>query len=143
VLGSNQRRLSRQFYRTSLRTESNTAAPRVDEVADQTTFIATGASAPRLPDCGRRRAAEPQPGSRQVSRSGVRRRRGLAVLVLRGDPAMEAELLVLQHEHGVLRRHAGRIRYEPADRLSFTALTRLIPRGDDAGGWPVQAAARP
>ena len=67
----------------------------------------------------------------------------LAVLVLRGDPAMEAELLVLRYEHGVLRRHAGRIRYEPADRLSFTALTRLIPRGDDAGGWPVQATARP
>jgi putative transposase len=67
----------------------------------------------------------------------------LAVLVLRRDLAKEAELLVLRHENAVLRRHAGRIRYEPADRVWFTALTRLIPRGDDAGGWPVQAAARP
>jgi len=67
----------------------------------------------------------------------------LAVLVFRGDLAKEAELLVLRHQNAVLRRPAGRIRYEPADRVWFTALTRLIPRGDDAGGGPVQAAARP
>ena len=53
----------------------------------------------------------------------------LALLVLRRDLAKEAELLVLRHENGVLRRHAGRVRYEPADRVWFTALTRLIPRG--------------
>ena len=51
------------------------------------------------------------------------------VLVFRRDLAKEAELLVLRHENGVLRRHAGRIRYEPADRVWFTALTRLMPRG--------------
>jgi hypothetical protein len=28
----------------------------------------------------------------------------------------------------VLRRHDGRLRYEPADRAWFTALTRFIPR---------------
>jgi putative transposase len=28
----------------------------------------------------------------------------------------------------VLRRHAGRIRYQPADRLWFAALSKLIPR---------------
>ena len=64
----------------------------------------------------------------------------LAVLAFRRDLAKEAELLVLRHENAVLRRHAGRIRYEPADRVWFTALTRLIPRGRWAGVFPVTPA---
>ena len=64
----------------------------------------------------------------------------LAVLVFRRDLAKEAELLVLRHENAVLRRHAGRIRYEPADRVWFTALTRLIPRARWAGVFPVTPA---
>jgi transposase InsO family protein len=70
----------------------------------------------------------------------VRRVLSLAVLVLRRDLAKEAELLVLRHENSVLRRHAGRIRYESADRVWFTALARLIPRGRWAGVFPVTPA---
>jgi transposase len=58
----------------------------------------------------------------------VRRILGLAALVSRTDLAKDAELLVLRHENAVLRRHAGRVRYEPADRVWFAALAGLIPR---------------
>src|SRR5512140_2055821 len=59
----------------------------------------------------------------------VRRILGLAVLISRSDLAKDAELLVLRHENAVLRRHAGRVRYGPADRLWLAALARLIPAG--------------
>jgi hypothetical protein len=62
---------------------------------------------------------------------------GLAVMVFRGDLAKDAELLVLRHENAVLRRHAGRVRYEPADRAWFAALARLVPRRRWAGIFPV------
>jgi hypothetical protein len=65
---------------------------------------------------------------------------GLFVLVWRGDLAKDAELLVLRHENAVLRRHAGRVRYEPADRVWFTALARLMPRRRWAGVFPVTPA---
>ena len=51
-----------------------------------------------------------------------------AVLMSRGDQAKSAELLVLRHKNAVLRRNAGRVRYEPADRAWFAVLTRFIPR---------------
>ena len=70
----------------------------------------------------------------------VRRVLGLAVLVFRSDPAKDAELLVLRHENAVLRRHAGRVRYEPADRVWFAALARLMPRGRWAEVFPVTPA---
>ena len=65
---------------------------------------------------------------------------GLAVLVFRSDLAKDAELLVLRHENAVLRRHAGRVRYEPADRAWFAALARLVPRRRWAGVFPVTPA---
>ena len=65
---------------------------------------------------------------------------GLAVLMFRGDQAKNAELLVLSHENAVLRRHTGRVRYEPAGRAWFTALTRFIPRRRWAGVFPVTPA---
>jgi putative transposase len=52
----------------------------------------------------------------------------LAVLVFRREGAKDAELQVLRHENAVLRRHADRVGYEPADRVQFTAQARLIPR---------------
>jgi putative transposase len=53
---------------------------------------------------------------------------GAAFLVFRCDRANAAELLVLRHENAVLRRHVSRVRYDPADRMWFAALARLIPR---------------
>jgi transposase len=64
----------------------------------------------------------------------------LAVVVVRGDRAKSAELLVLRHENAVPRRNAGRIRYEPGDRAWFTALTRFIPRRCWAEVFPVAPA---
>jgi putative transposase len=65
---------------------------------------------------------------------------GLAVLVFRDDMAKDAELLVLRHENAVLRRHARRVRYEPADQAWFAALARLVPRSRWAQVFPVTPA---
>src|ERR1035441_5684006 len=65
---------------------------------------------------------------------------GLAVVAFRGDRAKDAELLVLRHENAVLRRHAGRVRYEPAGRVWFTALAQLIPRRRWTEVFPVTPA---
>jgi putative transposase len=73
----------------------------------------------------------------------VRRLLSLAVLVFRGDRAKDAELLVLRHENAVLRRHVGRVRYEPADRVWFAALARLIPRRRWAEVFAVAPATLP
>jgi putative transposase len=65
---------------------------------------------------------------------------GLAVLTFRGDQAKNAEMLVLRHENAVLRRKAGRVRYQPADRAWFTALMRFIPRRRWTAVFPVTPA---
>jgi putative transposase len=64
----------------------------------------------------------------------------LAVVVIHDDGEKNAELLVLRHENAVLRRNAGRIRYEPGDRAWFAALTRFIPRRRWAEVFPVTPA---
>jgi putative transposase len=43
-----------------------------------------------------------------------------------GDLSKEVELLVLRHEHAVLRRQVPRPRYDPADRLWFAALSHFF-----------------
>jgi putative transposase len=65
---------------------------------------------------------------------------GLAVLAFRGDRAKDAELLVLRHKNAVLRRNAGRVRYEPCDRGWFAALARILPRKSWAAIFPVTPA---
>jgi hypothetical protein len=47
----------------------------------------------------------------------------------RRDNTKDAELLVLRHDNAVLRGPIpGPIRYQPADRFWFAALSGLIPR---------------
>src|ERR1035437_8867829 len=65
---------------------------------------------------------------------------GLAVVAFRGNRAKDAELLVLRHENAVLRRHAGRVRYEPGDRVWLAALARLLPRRRWTEIFPVTPA---
>jgi hypothetical protein len=62
---------------------------------------------------------------------------GLLVMLFRRDLSKDAESLVLRHENAVLRRHVGRVRYEPADRAWLAALARLIPRKRWSEVFPV------
>jgi putative transposase len=70
----------------------------------------------------------------------VRQVLAVPVLLVRRDVSKEVELLVLRHENAVLRRGVSRIRYEPADRLWFAALSRLLPRSRSG---PVFRSRRP
>jgi putative transposase len=53
---------------------------------------------------------------------------GCLMVLARREASKDAELLVLRHENAVLRRQIGRVRYQPADRLWLSTLSRLIPR---------------
>src|ERR1019366_7457568 len=67
------------------------------------------------------------------------------MVLARREASRDAELLVLRHENAVLRRHTGRVRYQPAGRLWLAALSRLIPRrgGEGLAVTPAALLARP
>jgi putative transposase len=65
---------------------------------------------------------------------------GVLAAVVRSDGALMAEVLALWHENAVLRRQVVRVRYEPAGRAWFAALSALVPRGRWVGVFPVTAA---
>jgi hypothetical protein len=55
------------------------------------------------------------------------------VVLLRSEAAKDAELLVLRHENAVLHRQlTDPVRYEPADRFWFAALSGLVDRTADS-----------
>jgi putative transposase len=64
----------------------------------------------------------------------------LVVVLFRGDQAAAAEVLVLRHENAVLRRQAGQVRYQPADRAWFAALARIVSRRRWIEVFPVTPA---
>ena len=54
---------------------------------------------------------------------------GLLAVLVRSDLSKDAGLLVLRHENQLLRRQlSGRLRWDHADRLWLTALSRLVNR---------------
>jgi hypothetical protein len=66
---------------------------------------------------------------------------GLLALLVRSDLSKDVELLVLRHENQVLRRRlGGRPRWDHADRLWLTALSRLVNRRRWAEVFPVTPA---
>jgi hypothetical protein len=68
----------------------------------------------------------------------ARKRPAVPAVLLRRDVAKDGELLVPRHENAVLRRQLTKpVRYEPADRLWFAALSSLIPRRQWAQVFPV------
>jgi len=79
-----------------------------------------------------------QPGIVSLAYRAVRGLLSLPELLLRREASVEAEVLVLRHENAVLRwQLVSPVRYEPADRLWFSALSSLIPRQRRARVFPV------
>jgi hypothetical protein len=87
-------------------------------------------------DCGRDlvtcglRLSSCDPGSMFLSLAyrATSRVLGFVAVLFRREVSKDAELLVLRHENTVLRRQIVRVRYGPADRFWFAALSSLIPR---------------
>jgi putative transposase len=71
----------------------------------------------------------------------TRRLLSVPAVLLRRNTAKDAELLVLRHENAVLRHQiTGQVRYEPADRFWFAALSSILPRRRWHDLLPVQPA---
>ena len=68
---------------------------------------------------------------------------GVIVVLIESGQQTAAEVLVLRHENAVLRRQAGRVRYEPADRARFSALARIVSRRRWAKVFPVTPVTLP
>ncbi|MGX7829060.1 integrase core domain-containing protein [Actinokineospora sp. 24-640] len=63
-------------------------------------------------------------------------------VLLRSEAVKDAELLVLRHENAILRRQlTGPVRYEPADRFWFAALSGLVDRRRWREVFPVTPGA--
>jgi transposase len=66
---------------------------------------------------------------------------GVLAVLVRSDLSKDVELIVLRHENQVLRRRlGGRPRWDHADRLWLTALSRLVHRRRWAEIFPVTPA---
>jgi putative transposase len=66
---------------------------------------------------------------------------GLLAVLVRSDLSKDVELLVLRHENQVLHRQLrGRPRWNHADRLWLTALSRFVNRRHWAEVFPVAPA---
>jgi len=52
----------------------------------------------------------------------------LLVLCRKTEAALQIEVLALRHQLRVLERHVHRPRFQPADRLLLSALSRMLPR---------------
>ncbi|WP_406351373.1 hypothetical protein [Streptomyces sp. NBC_01635] len=75
---------------------------------------------------------------------GTRKPPSIPAVLLRRDTSKDAGLLVLRHENAALRRQLdGSIRYEPADRLWFAALSGRIPRRCRREVFPATPPPRP
>lgn len=73
-------------------------------------------------------ALRSSPGDVSLLYKVTRRLLSVPAVLLRRGSAKDAELLVPRHKNAVLRRQvAGPLRYEPANRFSFVALSGLIP----------------
>ena len=66
--------------------------------------------------------------------------RGCLTALSRAQASKDAELMVLRYENAVLRRQAGRFRYQPGGRLRLAALSRLVPRRRQGEVFPVTPA---